>query len=87
MAVESGIALRLGMIGPADLAAILSTLESYGLPVSVPRSLPRREILRSIGFDKKKSRGVVGFTLPAGIGTARCGVVVPPEVLSAALEP
>lgn len=87
MAVESGIALRLGMIGPADLAAVLSILELYGLPVSVPKSLPRKEILRSIAFDKKKSRGVVGFTLPTGIGKARCGVVVPPEILSAALEP
>jgi 3-dehydroquinate synthase len=87
MAVEAGIALRLGMIGTTELAGILGLLEAYDLPVSVPRTLSRSGILRAIAFDKKKSGGVVGFTLPSGIGKGVCGIEVPGDVLTESLRP
>ncbi|HLF15634.1 MAG TPA: 3-dehydroquinate synthase, partial [Bacteroidota bacterium] len=85
MAAEAGISLGLGMITPADLADLLGLLGAYGLPVSVPRGIPRAAILRALSFDKKKSGGVVRFTLPRGIGRGVTGVEVPPEILSGVL--
>jgi 3-dehydroquinate synthase len=86
MAVESGISLRLGLIGPPQIAEILELLESYCLPVSIPGGISRAEIIRAIAFDKKKSAGIVRFTLPGGIGRGICGVEVPMDILLASLE-
>jgi 3-dehydroquinate synthase len=85
MAVEAGIAGRLGLISAPELASLLGLIESYGLPLAIPRALSRAEILRATTFDKKKSGGVVGFTLPTGVGTGVCGIGVPGGVLSSAL--
>ncbi len=87
MAVESGISLGMGMITPADLAAILGILETYGLPVTPPRALSRAAILRALPFDKKKSAGVVRYTLLGGIGKGIPGVQVPRDLLGAVLGP
>lgn len=86
MAVEAGIALRLGMIGTRDVARTIGLLEAYGLPVSLPGSLDRAPILRAMAFDKKRSGGLVRFTLPSGIGRGVCGVPVPPGVIRDSLR-
>jgi len=52
--------------GLADkIAGVLSVL---GLPVQIPESLPRAEIIQAMRMDKKKAAKAIRFALPAEIG-------------------
>ena len=84
--IRHGEAVSIGMVAEARLAERLSladkglsdtlarTLTGLGLPVEIPESLPRDEIIRAMRVDKKKAGGVVRFALPVKIGEVKVGV-------------
>ena len=86
--IKHGEAVSIGMVAEARLAerlmaaekglsdAIAEVLTGLGLPVEIPKNLPREEIIRAMRIDKKKERNVVKFALPEKIGKIRVGVEV-----------
>ena len=50
------------------VASVLGVLSGLGLPVDIPKELPRQEILRAMRVDKKKDAARVRFALPLRIG-------------------
>ena len=65
---EARYAERIGYapIGLAD--RIASVLSALGLPIEIPASLAREDILRTMRVDKKKSAQSIRFALPTQIG-------------------
>ena len=51
-------------------------LEKLGLPTEIPAGLDRAAIHRTIGLDKKRAGGKVGFVLPVRVGEVKTGVEV-----------
>ena len=78
--LRHGEAISIGMVAEAKLAerltvaakglsdAISEPLAELGLPIHIPKELPREELLRAMRVDKKKSNGVIRFALPVEIG-------------------
>jgi shikimate kinase/3-dehydroquinate synthase len=78
--LRHGEAVAIGTVAEAKLAERLTvadgglsddvagTLSVLGLPIEIPKELPREELIRAMRLDKKKSNGVVRFALPAEIG-------------------
>jgi 3-dehydroquinate synthase len=61
-AERNGIA-RMGLAH--EIAEVLSTL---GLPTSIPKGMPREDIIRAMRIDKKKNASAIRFALPVEIG-------------------
>ena len=62
--------LRL-VLGIADKGlsdVIGKTLSVLGLPLEIPKEMPREEIIRAMRMDKKKNASSIRFALPAKIG-------------------
>ncbi len=86
--LKHGEAISIGMVGEARLSErlhlaasglseeIAAALESLGLPLEIPKDLPRETLLRCMKVDKKKANGVVCFSLPLKIGRVEVGVGV-----------
>ncbi|MCE9645919.1 MAG: 3-dehydroquinate synthase [Chloroflexi bacterium] len=70
MAVEAGYSARIGLAGSGLRDAVAGSLEGLGLPVRIPKDMPRMDILRAMRVDKKKDADVnaVRFALPVEIG-------------------
>ena len=68
MVAEAKLAERLTVAGKGVSDAISESLSELGLPIHIPKELPREELLRAMRLDKKKSNGVVRFALPVEIG-------------------
>ena len=68
LVVEARYAERIGIAEPGLSNTIANVLSGYGLPVKVPESLPREQILRAMRVDKKKQAKKIRFALPAAIG-------------------
>ena len=78
--LRHGEAVAIGMVAEAKLAerltvavqglsdAIAEVLSGLGLPVQIPRDLPRQEIIQAMRVDKKKNEAMIRFALPAEIG-------------------
>jgi len=78
--LRHGEAVSIGMVAEAKLAerltvaakglsdAIGASLSALGLPIRIPRELPREELIRAMRLDKKKSNGIVRFALPVEVG-------------------
>lgn len=78
--LRHGEAVAIGMVAEAKLAerltgadkglsdAVAKLLSAMGLPIRIPKELPRDELVRAMQVDKKKSNGVVRFALPVEIG-------------------
>jgi len=93
--LRHGEAVSIGMVAEAKLAerltvaakglsdAISEPLAELGLPIHIPKGLPREELLRAMRVDKKKSNGVIRFALPVEIGKVD---LVDVAVLEMALE-
>ena len=91
-----GEAVAVGMVAEARLAERLSIAESgladklagalsgLGLPVEIPKNLPRSELVSAMKMDKKRSNGSVRFALPVKIGEVKVGIEV--EDLESVLE-
>ncbi|MCC6300492.1 MAG: 3-dehydroquinate synthase [Anaerolineales bacterium] len=68
MVVEARYAERIG-IAKKDVAdEIEETLSRLGLPVEIPKALPRDEIVRAMRVDKKKHAMSIRFALPVELG-------------------
>jgi shikimate kinase/3-dehydroquinate synthase len=65
---EAKYAERIG-IANKDLAhEIRGVFSGLGLPVEIPKDMPRGEIINAMRVDKKKNAKVIRFALPAAIG-------------------
>ena len=81
--LRHGEAVAIGMVTEAKLAerltvadkglsdTVAEALLALGLPIQIPKELPRDELIRAMRLDKKKSNGVVRFALPVEIGTVQ----------------
>ncbi len=86
MALESRLAVDLGILDPRDASRIEALIKRLGLPCELPDTMDARRLCSHIGFDKKRRNGVVYFSLPAAIGRmakvkGRWGVPVAPDAL------
>ena len=73
---EARLAERLMVASHGLSAGLAETLLSLGLPVEIPDNLPKDELVSCMKLDKKKTSGVVRFTLPVRIGEVKVGVEV-----------
>jgi 3-dehydroquinate synthase len=82
---EAYIALELGMVDVAVLAAQNRLLKLCGLPTRA-RRLPRTRVLSALRLDKKSEGGRPRFVLPEAVGRVRHGIEVAPELVLSALR-
>ncbi len=76
MVAESRLAERLG-IAPQGLSSeIAGALGGLGLPVQIPRRLPREALAQAMHADKKQAAGAIRFALPIRIGCVQVNVAV-----------
>jgi shikimate kinase / 3-dehydroquinate synthase len=68
LVAEAKLAERLMLAGKGLSAEISEPLSELGLPIHIPKELPRADLLRAMRVDKKKSSGVVRFALPVDVG-------------------
>ncbi|HSG44313.1 MAG TPA: hypothetical protein VLA72_14280, partial [Anaerolineales bacterium] len=70
MVAEAKYAERIGVAqkGLADIVG--NVLVGLGLPLEIPKSMPREEIIRAMRVDKKKTAKSIRFALPVKIGRA-----------------
>jgi 3-dehydroquinate synthetase len=68
MVVEAKYAERIGVAKQGLPNEIANVLTKLGLPTSIPKEMPRPEILRAMQVDKKKNAANIRFALPAEIG-------------------
>ena len=68
MVAEAKLAERLKVAGKGLAEAVVETLSALSLPIYIPKELPRKELIRAMRVDKKKSNGIVQFALPVTIG-------------------
>ncbi len=80
-----GEAVAVGMVAEAKLAERLSiaeiglsymlaeTLSGLELPVEIPKNLPNADLIHAMKMDKKKSEGIIRFSLPVKIGEVIVG--------------
>jgi 3-dehydroquinate synthetase len=71
LVVEAKFAERIGLAELGLSNTIAGVLAGYGLPVAIPESLPREEILRATRVDKKKDAKKIRFALPVSVGSVQ----------------
>ncbi len=74
MVVEARLAERLGLARPGLATQLARVLQGLGLPVEIPEELSLQAIRNAMQYDKKKTAGVVRFSLPLEIGKVQVGV-------------
>jgi 3-dehydroquinate synthase len=93
-----GEAVGIGMLAACDIAAGLGVLEDetlsgrleklllkFNLPV-VYRGIPKEQVLKALGYDKKAENGVNRFVLPRHLGKVMIVPNVPQGAIVEALE-
>ncbi len=68
MVVEAKYAEKIGLSNKGLSKMIENVLCDLGLPVDIPKDLPRAEIIRAMRRDKKKNANAIRFALPVEIG-------------------
>ena len=68
MVAEAKLAERLAVASKGLSDAVAESLSALGLPIQIPKELPREELIRTMRLDKKKSAKAIRFALPAEIG-------------------
>lgn len=68
MVVEARYAERIDVANKGLTDEIEKILSGLGLPVKIPKALPREEIVRAMRVDKKRSAKSIRFALPIEIG-------------------
>ena len=68
MMAEAKYAERIGIADKGLSDVIGKTLSVLGLPLEIPKEMPREEIIRAMRMDKKKNASSIRFALPAKIG-------------------
>ena len=76
MVAETKLAERLSMAVVGLSNTLVETLSGLGLPVEIPENLPCTELIHAMKMDKKKSEGIVRFSLPVKIGEVKVGIEV-----------
>jgi 3-dehydroquinate synthase len=76
MVAETRFAERLTVAEMGLSNTLAETLKGLGLPVEIPKNLPRTDIISAMKRDKKKSAGLVRFALPVKIGEVKVGIEV-----------
>jgi len=66
--VEARYAEQIGIAQNGLADKIAKTLSALGLPTQIPDDMPRREIIRAMRVDKKKTAKAIRFALPVAIG-------------------
>lgn len=85
MAAAAHIACQMGLL-PAEIAARQErVLTDLGLPQRCPDTSPPA-LRATIGLDKKRSNGAIGWVLPLGLGQAQSGMTVPDPIVDEALD-
>lgn len=81
MVAEAKYAARVGLAGNGLVEAVAETLSALGLPIHIPKEMPRGEIIRAMRVDKKKNAKAIRFALPAEIGRVELVDVVDLEII------
>ena len=68
MVAETKLSERLTVAAKGLSEIVAESLSVLGLPIRIPKELPREELIRAMRVDKKKSSGAIRFALPAEIG-------------------
>ena len=68
MVAEANFAERNGLAKTGLAHGIADVLSKLGLPTSIPKRMPRAEIIHAMWVDKKRSAGAIRFALPIEIG-------------------
>jgi 3-dehydroquinate synthase len=68
MAVEAVYSARVGLAGQGLVKAVQDSLKALNLPITIPKEMPREEIIRAMRVDKKKNAKSIRFALPVEIG-------------------
>jgi len=68
MVAEAKLAERLAVAAKGLSDVVAGALLALGLPIQIPKELPREELIRAMRLDKKKSAKAIRFALPAEIG-------------------
>jgi shikimate kinase/3-dehydroquinate synthase len=68
MVTEANYAERIGFARKGLTIEIASVLSKLGLPTSIPKGMPRPDIIRAMRVDKKKNASAIRFALPVEIG-------------------
>jgi len=74
MVAESKLAERLSIADTGLSDTLAETLSGLGLPVEIPKDLPTADLIHVMKMDKKKSEGIVRFSLPVKIGEVKVGI-------------
>jgi 3-dehydroquinate synthetase len=88
--IRHGEAVAIGMVAEARMSETMgiaesglserlsTTLSRAELPIAMPESLNRSELVEVMQYDKKRIGGLLRFSLPVSIGEVRIGVEVEP---------
>jgi shikimate kinase / 3-dehydroquinate synthase len=68
MVAEAKLAERLAVAATGLSETVAESLSALGLPIQIPKELPREELIRAMRLDKKKNAKAIRFALPAEIG-------------------
>ncbi len=68
MVAEAKFAERLTVAAKGLSEAVAESLSALGLPIQIPKEMPREEIIRAMRVDKKKNAKAIRFALPVEIG-------------------
>lgn len=76
MAVESKIAMQLGLLAERDYNRIIRLLKSLKLPTRFRSLKKQSKFVAALAADKKSERGAMRLSLLAGVGRTAIGVAV-----------
>lgn len=82
MAAEAQMALHLGLCGAAVPERLESVLTRFDLPVTMPEAV-KESVWQYMAHDKKRTRELMRFALPTGIGRAEVVTITRPDAASA----
>ena len=79
MVYETRLSEKIGIARAGLANEISSVLRGLGLPVDIPASMDRSQLINDMQYDKKKKHGLLKFALPVDIGEVKTGVAVSME--------
>ena len=96
--IGHGEAVSLGMVAACEISMkkadlskqerdrIVDLLRKFGLPIELPKKIPREKILDALKFDKKFARGQIRFVVTPKIGSASLSLDVTMDDIRAAVN-
>jgi len=86
MCVAAELAVKANMLSENEAALIRELVESYNLPVMIPRDLKSSDLIEAMVIDKKAKAGKLRFVLPDAIGRVKIVDDVNRDLLGSVLE-